>query len=105
MQELRLEDEGSFYNYLRMKPEMFDELLQSDGSRICKHNEALQVFIDSSSNESEALSWRFNGCRGRRMEAQRSPQSSFSARYWSPKGGTKEAEALPRMKERDVAPW
>ncbi|CAH1274742.1 Hypp5410 [Branchiostoma lanceolatum] len=28
MQELRLEDEGSFYNYLRMEPNIFDELLQ-----------------------------------------------------------------------------
>ena len=31
------------------------------------------------------------------MEAQRSPQSSFNARYWSPKGGTREAEASPRL--------
>ncbi|XP_050689716.1 putative nuclease HARBI1 [Eriocheir sinensis] len=36
MQELRLEDEGSFYNYLRMEPAMFDELLQRVGPRITK---------------------------------------------------------------------
>lgn len=38
MQELRLEDEGSFYNYLRMEPAMFDELLQRVGPRITKQD-------------------------------------------------------------------
>ena len=38
MQELQLEDEGSFYNYLRMEPAMFDELLQRVGPRIAKQN-------------------------------------------------------------------
>ena len=31
LQELQLEDEGSFDNYLRMEPAMFDELLQRIG--------------------------------------------------------------------------
>ena len=38
MQELRLEDEGSFFNYLRMEPAMFDELLQRVGPRIAKRD-------------------------------------------------------------------
>lgn len=38
MKELRLEDEGSFYNYLRMEPAIFDELLQRVGPRIVKQD-------------------------------------------------------------------
>lgn len=39
MTELRLEDEQSFYNFVRLEPQMFDELLQRVGRRITKeHN-------------------------------------------------------------------
>ena len=38
MQELRLEDEGAFFNYLRMEPAMFDVLLQRVGPMITKAN-------------------------------------------------------------------
>lgn len=34
MNELRIEDEHSFFNYVRMEPAMFDELLQRVGPRI-----------------------------------------------------------------------
>lgn len=36
MNELRLEDEPSFYNFVRLEPAMFDELLQRVGPRIRK---------------------------------------------------------------------
>lgn len=36
MTELRLEDEPSFYNFVRLEPRMFDELLQRVGPRITK---------------------------------------------------------------------
>ena len=36
MTELRLEDEQSFYNFVRQEPRMFDELLQRVGTRITK---------------------------------------------------------------------
>jgi len=36
MDELRAEDTQSFYNYLRMEPAMFDELVQRVGLRIEK---------------------------------------------------------------------
>jgi len=36
MDELRVEDPQSFYNYLRMEPAMFDKLLQRVGPRIEK---------------------------------------------------------------------
>ena len=36
MAELRMEDTSSFFNYLRMEPLMFDELLQRVGPRIQK---------------------------------------------------------------------
>jgi len=36
MNELRVEDPQSFYNYLRMEPAMFDELVQRVGPRIEK---------------------------------------------------------------------
>ena len=38
MEELRVEDPQSFFNYLRMEPAMFDELVQRVGQRIEKHN-------------------------------------------------------------------
>jgi len=38
MQELRLEDEGAFFNCMRMEPTMFDVLLQRVGPRITKAN-------------------------------------------------------------------
>jgi len=38
MEELRVEDPQSFFNYLRMEPAMFDELVQRVGPRIEKHD-------------------------------------------------------------------
>ena len=38
--------------------------------------------------EAEPLPWWLNGCRGRRMEAQWSPEWSLKGRYWSAKGDT-----------------
>jgi hypothetical protein len=38
MRELRMEDTSSFFNYLRMEPQMFDELLHRVGHRIQKHD-------------------------------------------------------------------
>ena len=38
MEELGVEDPQSFFNYPRMEPAMFDELVQS-GARIEKHDE------------------------------------------------------------------
>ena len=38
MELLRVEDPRSFLNYLRMKPAMFDELVQRVGPRIEKHD-------------------------------------------------------------------
>ena len=38
MEELRVEDPQSFFNYLRMEPAMFDELVQRVGPRIEKLN-------------------------------------------------------------------
>ncbi|XP_041359864.1 uncharacterized protein LOC121376099 [Gigantopelta aegis] len=38
MQELRLEDEGAFFHYLCMEPDLFDVLLQRVGPRITKAN-------------------------------------------------------------------
>ena len=42
--------------------------------------------------------WWLQVCCDHRMEAPCSPQSSFSARYWSPRGGTEEVEQ--RQKHR-----
>ena len=39
MEELRIEDPQSFFNYPRMKTAMFDELVQRVGPRIEKHDE------------------------------------------------------------------
>jgi len=38
MRELRVEDQASFFNFLRMPPEMFDELLARIGPRIQKQD-------------------------------------------------------------------
>jgi len=38
MEELRVEDPRSFFNYLRMEPAMFDELVQRVGPWIEKHD-------------------------------------------------------------------
>ena len=38
MRELRMEDQQSFFNFLRMPPEMFDELLNRVGPRIQKRD-------------------------------------------------------------------
>jgi len=38
MEELRVEDPHSFFNYLRMEPAMFDELVPRVGPRIEKHD-------------------------------------------------------------------
>jgi len=38
MEELRVEDPQSFFNYLRMEPAMFDELVQRVGPRIEKQD-------------------------------------------------------------------
>ena len=49
MEELRVEDPQSFFNYPRMKPAMFDELVQRVGPRIEKHDTKMRK--DSPSNE------------------------------------------------------
>jgi len=38
IEELRVEDPQSFFNYLRMEPAMFDELVQRAEPRIEKHD-------------------------------------------------------------------
>ena len=47
--ELRMEDQQSFFNFLRMPPEMFDELLNRVGLRIRKmdthYSKALERYM------------------------------------------------------------
>ena len=38
MEELRVEDPQFFFNYLRMEPDMFDELVQRVEPRVEKHD-------------------------------------------------------------------
>jgi len=45
MEELRVEDPQSFFNYLRMEPAMFDELVQRVGPRIEKQIGALRLHL------------------------------------------------------------
>ena len=44
--ELRNEDQASFKNFMRMPPEMFDELLTRVGPRITKHNTNYREALD-----------------------------------------------------------
>ena len=46
MTELRIEDEQSFANYLRMEPAMFDELLQRVGPLITKQDTRLRQALE-----------------------------------------------------------
>ena len=46
MEELRLEDGGSFRNFLRMEPAMFDELLHRIRPRIAKQDTWYRQAID-----------------------------------------------------------
>ena len=45
--ELRNEDQASFKNFMRMPPEMFDELLTIMGPRITKHNANYKETLDA----------------------------------------------------------
>jgi len=45
MEELRVEDPKSFFNYLRMEPAMFDELVQRVGPRIEKLNTKMRKVL------------------------------------------------------------
>ncbi|XP_013386500.1 putative nuclease HARBI1 [Lingula anatina] len=46
LQELRLEDESAFHNYLRMEPAMFDEILGRVGPRIAKLNTNFRASLE-----------------------------------------------------------
>jgi len=46
MVELRREDPASFQNFLRIQPEMFDELLARVGPRITKHDTNYRKALD-----------------------------------------------------------
>jgi hypothetical protein len=46
MTELRMEDEQSFANYLRMQPVMFDELLERVGPAITKQDTRLRQALE-----------------------------------------------------------
>ena len=46
MRELRMEDTTSFFNYLRMQPAMFDEILNRVGPRIQKKDTNLRKCLD-----------------------------------------------------------
>ena len=46
MRELNVEDNISFFNYLRMQPAMFDEILKRVGPRIQKKDTNLRKFLD-----------------------------------------------------------
>ena len=48
--------------------------------------------------DAEPLSWWLKGCRGRRMEAQWSPQWSLNGRHWSAKGGTMVVQGRQRYR-------
>ncbi|XP_063442822.1 putative nuclease HARBI1 [Mytilus trossulus] len=46
MQELRMEDQQSFFNFLRMPPEMFDEILNRVGPRIQRRDTRLRKALE-----------------------------------------------------------
>jgi hypothetical protein len=46
MEELRMEDQQSFFNFLRMPPEMFDELLNRVGPRIRRVDTRLRKALE-----------------------------------------------------------
>ena len=46
MTELRLEDEQSFFNFVRLEPRMFDELLQRVGPRITKEHTNFRAALE-----------------------------------------------------------
>ena len=48
--------------------------------------------------DAEPLSWWLKGCRGRRMEAQWSPQWSLNGGHWSAKGGTMVVQGRQRYR-------
>jgi hypothetical protein len=51
MEELRMEDQRSFFNILRMPPEMFDELLNRVGPRIRRVDLWVACFNEKISTE------------------------------------------------------
>jgi hypothetical protein len=51
MEEIRMEDQQSFFNFLRMPPEMFDELLNRVGPRIRRVDLWVACFNEKVSTE------------------------------------------------------
>ena len=66
----------------------------------CQENIGLHKFMKGGRVEAEPLPGWLKGCRGRRMEAQWSPQWSLNRRYWSAKGSTMVVQVQGRQKRR-----
>ena len=56
MEELRVEDPQSFFNYLRMEPAMFDELVQRVGPRIEKQDANMRKALPTGFTVKHAIS-------------------------------------------------
>ena len=78
LQELRLEDEGSFYDYLRMEPAMFDELLQRIGPRITKQDTNWRNSLEPGLKLSVTLRYLATGDKYPTLQPDQTSSSSVS---------------------------